>query len=66
MCLLVVFGVFIGWLSILGPVCWPFVGYIVVVRDCRLLLVHTIGGMWDIVRGVRCVFVGVVGLGYGG
>lgn len=27
---------------------------------------HIVGGVWDILRGVRCVFVDVLGLGFGG
>jgi hypothetical protein len=36
-----------------------------VVWDYRLLLVHTVGGVWDILQGTRYVFVGVEGLGFG-
>ena len=47
-CSLELFGVFVEWLSILGQVYWPFVEYKHVVWDFRLLLVHTVGDVWDI------------------
>ena len=58
-CSLEFFGVFVEWYNILGKVYWPFVDFRPVVRGCRLLLVHTVDGVWDILQGVRYVFIGV-------
>lgn len=46
----------------LGSSFWLFVGCIAGVLDCRLLLVHIVGVVWDILKRARCVFVDVLGL----
>ena len=54
-----IFGVFVEWSNILGLVYWPFVDYKFVVLGYKLLLVHTVDVMRDILRGVRYVSLDV-------